>query len=127
MMPYVLAWFPMIVIGVGNGILREATYGKHTTELAAHQWSTVIGGVLLVLYMGIVIWFFPLRSVMEALAVGGGWMLATVAFEFVFGRLVAGHSWARLLRDYNLFAGRVWLFIPLGIGAVPYGFYRLFT
>lgn len=114
-------------MGLGNGILRETTYGKRTTERAAHQWSTVVGGVLLGLYIGIVIWFFPPRSGMQAFAVGGGWMLATVAFAFVFGRLVAGHSWARLLRDDNLFAGRVWILIPLGIGLAPYLFYRLFT
>lgn len=95
-MPYVLAWFPMILIGVGNGILRGATYGKRMTELAAHQCSTVIGGVLLGLYIGVVIWLLPPRSTIQALAVGGGWMLATVMFEFGFGRLVAGHSWTRI-------------------------------
>ena len=117
----------MIVIGVGNGILRETTFGKHLTELAAHQWSTVIGGALLALYMGIVIWYFPPDSGRQALAVGAGWMLATVVFEFAFGRWVAGHSWSRLVKDYNLVAGRVWVFVPLGIGVAPYLFFRIFT
>ena len=127
MMPYLLAWFPMILIGIGNGILRETTYGKHTTELAAHQRSTVIGGALLGVYIGIVIWLFPPDSGRQAIAVGAGWMFATVVFEFGFGRLVAGHSWTRLLKDYNLFAGRVWVLVPLGIGMAPYLFFRLFT
>ena len=39
----------------------------------------------------------------------------TVAFEFGFGHFVAGHSWQRLLGDYNLLEGRVWLLFLLWI------------
>lgn len=39
---------------------------------------------------------------------GGFWLALTVAFEFAFGRAVAGHSWARLLRDYDVRRGRFW-------------------
>lgn len=114
MTPYILAWFPMILIGVGNGILRETTYGKHLTELAAYQCSTVIGGALLGLYLGVVIRLLPPRSTMQALAVGGGWMLATVVFEFPFGRLVAGHSWARFSLKSSVRSRKWPLWLELG-------------
>jgi hypothetical protein len=44
----------------------------------------------------------------QAIAVGLIWLVMTVAFEFVFGHYVAGHSWERLLYDYDLPAGRLW-------------------
>ena len=38
---YVLAWLGLLVIAVANGALREATYAKVMSELAAHQLSTL--------------------------------------------------------------------------------------
>jgi len=35
----------------------------------------------------------------------------TVAFEFLFGHYVMGHSWHRLLQDYDLHQGRVWVLV----------------
>ena len=49
----------------------------------------------------------------------------TVAFEFLFGHYVAGHSWDRLLHDYNLFAGRVWVVVLVWVTVAPYLFFRL--
>ena len=40
-MKYFLAWIPMVIIAIANGVLREFTYGEHLTELRAHQVSTV--------------------------------------------------------------------------------------
>ena len=37
----------------------------------------------------------------------------TVSFEFGFGRLVMKHSWERLLHDYNILEGRVWILVLL--------------
>jgi hypothetical protein len=48
----------------------------------------------------------------------------TLAFEFLFGHFVAGHSWARLLQDYNLLAGRVWVLLLAWVALAPYLFYR---
>lgn len=45
---YVLAWFPMVVIAITNGGLRQAWYGKHLGELQAHQVSTLTAVILLV-------------------------------------------------------------------------------
>jgi hypothetical protein len=42
-----------------------------------------------------------------------------VAFEFVFGHYVTKDSWATLLHDYDLRAGRLWLFDVIGIALAP--------
>lgn len=123
MWKYVSAWVPMVVIAIANGVLREATYGKRMTELRAHQLSTLSGMVLFTLYIWGVTTFWPLETSGRAIAVGLTWLVLTLAFEFLFGHYVAGHPWSRLLQDYNLLAGRVWVFIPIWVAVAPYVFY----
>ncbi len=122
---YVLAWVPMVVIAVANGALREATYGKRMVELRAHQLSTLSGMALLTVYIWGVTKVRPFQTSGEAVTTGITWLVLTLAFEFLFGRYVAGHSWSRLLQDYNVAAGRVWIFIPTWIAAAPYVFHLL--
>lgn len=59
------------------------------------------------------------RNAAAMWATGLYWMVATVAFEFLFGRYVAGNSWERLLADYDLTAGRVWVLVPLTLLLAP--------
>jgi hypothetical protein len=122
---YVLAWVPMVVIAVANGVLREATYGKRMSELRAHQVSTLSGLVLFTVYIGGVTAIWPLNSSGQALTVGCTWLVLTLAFEFLFGHYVAGHTWSRLFQDYNLLAGRVWVLIPIWVAVAPYVFHSL--
>jgi hypothetical protein len=115
----------MVVIAIANGALREATYGKQMSELRAHQLSTLSGLVLFTVYIGGVTAIWPLDSSEQALGVGCTWVILTLAFEFLFGHYVAGHSWSRLLHDYNVLAGRVWVFIPIWLAVAPYVFHSL--
>jgi hypothetical protein len=125
MWPYMLAWFPMILIAIANGILREYGYGKRMTERAAHQLSTLIGIVLFGIYIWGVMRFWPPASAGLAIRIGLIWLVLTVMFEFGFGHFVAGHSWQRLLQDYNIRAGRVWPAILLWVAFAPYLFFRI--
>ena len=122
---HLLAWFVLVAVAVLNGIIRQGGYSKVLPELAAHQVSTVTG----MLVTGIVGWMlsrrWPLDSARQAWLVGCGWLLLTVLFEFGFGHYVAGHSWARLLQDYNVLQGRVWSLFLLWLLLMPYLFYRL--
>jgi hypothetical protein len=61
----------------------------------------------------------------QAIIIGFIWLGLTLAFELLFGHYFAGHPWARLLHDYNLLAGRVWIVIPLWIAIAPYFFHNL--
>ena len=122
---YLLCWALLAIVSIANGILRQSTYGTAMPELTAHQVSTMTGIVL----TGTVVWLFsrrwPLGSGREALRIGLLWLAMTVAFEFSFGRLVAGHSWSELVADYDLSAGRLWPVFLLWTAAMPYLFYRL--
>ena len=52
MLHYLLAWIPMLLIAIGNGALRQATFARHLPELHAHKLSTFTGAVLI----GVFIW-----------------------------------------------------------------------
>ena len=125
MLKYVLLWFPMAVVAIVNGALRQFTYGRHMAELRAHQLSTVIGILLIGVFMWAVLRVWPAASGGQAIAIGLVWMAMTLAFEFLFGHYAAGHSWRRLLEEYNVLAGRPWVFVPLWVGVAPYVFHRI--
>lgn len=82
---YILAWMPMIFIGIINGTIREFTYGKYLSELRAHQVSTLTGVLLFSLYIWAVIHFWSFESPKQALVIGCIWLGLTIAFEFLFG------------------------------------------
>ena len=115
----------MILIAIFNGMLREKWYGKTINELAAHQISTLAGIFLFWTYIWIIIRHWPPESAGQAAAIGLIWLVLTIAFEFSFGRYIAGHTWRHLFSDYNLFAGRLWIVILLWVTIAPYFFYRL--
>lgn len=108
-----------------NGTLRQFAYGPYLSELAAHQLSTVTG----ILLTGVTVWilnrFWPIASAKAARIIGACWLLMTIAFEFGFGHYVAGHSWSRLVADYNLLEGRVWSLFLVWIALLPYVTWRL--
>ncbi|MBD0344472.1 MAG: hypothetical protein ICV63_06485 [Coleofasciculus sp. Co-bin14] len=121
---YILAWIPMIFIGIINGIVREVTYGKYLNELRAHQVSTITGVLLFSFYIWALTRLWSIESPEQALIIGFIWLGLTVVFEFTFGHYVAGHSWSRLLSDYNILAGRVWIVVLIWIAIAPLLFSR---
>lgn len=125
MIRLVLAWLGLVPVMIVNGIARESLYAPRMSELQAHQLSTVTGAFLLFSYTWLVFPRLDLDSSGEAWRAGGLWLALTVLFEFGFGHWVAGHTWERLLRDYDLLAGRVWvLFLGLVLVA-PWLVWRL--
>ncbi len=122
---YILAWFPMVLIAILNGATRDLLYGKKMPELRAHQISTVTGAMLLGVYIWALVRYLTPESAQQAISAGLLWLVLTIAFEFIFGRFVAGHSWARLLRDYDVFAGRLWAPLLVWIALAPYLFFEL--
>ena len=122
---YLIVWLLLAVVAVTNGIVRQATYGKVLSDLAAHQISTVTA----IAASGITVWIvnrvWPIESSAQAWSIGICWLVLTVAFEFGFGHFVAGHSWDRLFADYNLLQGRVWSLFLIWVLILPVVIYKL--
>jgi hypothetical protein len=114
-----LAWLGGAAIGVANGVAREATYAKRTSEQAAHQISGATAIAAFAGYFWILQRRWPLNERDEALTVGLVWAALTVSFEFAFGRLVAWRRWSELLADYNVSRGRLWPLVLLWLGIGP--------
>lgn len=110
----------MVPIAIANGAVREIGYGRHLAELQAHQVSTLSALVLLGLYMGWIMRRWPPSSATQAAGIGALWLGLTLAFEFLFGHYVAGHTWSRLLQDYDLLAGRLWPLVLLWVATAPH-------
>ncbi|KAA3657709.1 MAG: hypothetical protein DWQ10_12720 [Calditrichaeota bacterium] len=122
---YIAAWFGMVPLAILNGIIREKFYGPSVSELSAHQLSTLIALVLFGIYIFYMVKFFPMNSSAQALFIGGMWITMTICFEFLFGHYVVGHPWSKLLHDYNIMQGRVWILVLVWTFFAPYVFYKI--
>lgn len=125
MFKYFLAWFPMLLLAILNGSLRDLGYKKYIGDLAAHQLSTITLIILFAFYIGYIIHRFPPSSSAQAIFIGLLWVMLTLCFEFGFGK-ARGNSWSALLADYNIMKGRIWILIPIWILIAPYIFYKMF-
>jgi hypothetical protein len=116
---WIAAWTGGALIGVANGVVRQATFAKIVDDRAAHAASgaTAIGAFAA--YFSRLQRRWPIPTTSEALTIGCCWCALTVAFEFGFGRVVAKLSWRELLADYDLRQGRTWPLVLAWIAAGP--------
>jgi len=110
-----LFWLLLAVFAVANGAVRGALMAPLMPELCAHQLSTATGAAGVFLITLALIKRLGAKRPAHYWLAGVQWVVMTVAFEFLFGRLAMGHSRERLLHDYNLVEGRVW---PLFLAAL---------
>jgi hypothetical protein len=126
MITFILLWLGLLVLAIINGAVRDFTYLKILGEQRAHQVSTIKLLLLISVYCYFVFGYWKLGSESEAILVGILWLILTLAFEFLFGHFVAKHSWEKLLRDYNIFKGRLWILILIWTAIVPLVYYLVF-
>lgn len=116
-----IVWLVLLILAIGLGALRETAIAPRLGEQAGH-----VAGTLMVIAAFVAVTFASVRFIDPKLRpgpllrVGIGWCLATVAFEFLFGRYVAGHPWSRLLHDYDLAAGRLWVLVLATLLGTPW-------
>ena len=117
----ILTWFLFIPFVFMNAAVRELVYKPFTGELLAHQVSTITGSVAFFLLA-----YFLLRHYMyntpnnKLLLIGLMWVALTIVFEFGLGIFVTGASWNKMLNDYNIGQGRIWIFFLVIILITPF-------
>ena len=121
---YLLAWFAMLGIALGNGILWQFAFAPVMPELRAHQISTLIASLLIGGVVWRVIRRWPPSSGRQALGIGVFWLALTVAFEFFLGLVLARRPLAQVLQDYHLLEGRLWVLFLTWLTLAPWVFFR---
>jgi hypothetical protein len=114
----------MLLIAVLNGAARDLWYKKHVGELLGHQISTVLLIICFGFYISFVVNKLSPDSGRHAIYIGLLWLLLTLIFEFGFG-LIRGYSWTKLLGEYNILKGRIWILVPIWTTIAPYVFLRI--
>ncbi|MGD8869020.1 MAG: hypothetical protein PVI01_15430 [Gemmatimonadales bacterium] len=111
-----LVWLLLLVVAVIAAAFRTKLLEPRLGEPKAHVLGTIAVVAVFALLIWLLIgWITPTLGAANLLVVGGIWLVLTVLFEFAFGRYVMGHPWSRLLADYNILAGRLWVLVLLTI------------
>jgi hypothetical protein len=113
------AWFGLMLLAIANGTFRQFVLTPRFDDRAAHAISTVMLCALILLVAWVTISWIGVRSRGDAWKVGGLWLLLTVAFEFFAGHYLFGNSWEKLLADYDLARGRIWVAVLIATLIAP--------
>ena len=106
-------WVGILLAANANGALREFVLRPSLGPRVAPVVSTLLlCGLILLLARLSVGWIAP-AGPPAAWRVGILWLVLTLAFEFLAGRYLFGDTWERLLSDYDVTAGRLWILVPI--------------
>jgi len=112
-------WGLLLILAILNGGVRDLLITPKIGDPAGHIISTVSLCVLILLVSYFSIrWINPTGS-LDPLIVGSFWVTLTVAFEFLAGHYVFGNSWQKLLADYNVMQGRIWILVLVADFTAP--------
>ena len=107
----VLGWLAILVLAFANGAVRQGLLIPRIGERGGHVVSTLLlAALVLVASWLLVPWIRP-ESLREAWGIGGLWLVLTLAFEFLAGHFLFGDPWKRLLAEYDITAGRIWVLV----------------
>lgn len=121
----ILVWLLLLLAAIANGAIRQAWLIPWLGEHAGHIVSTLsLSGFIFGLGWLLSGWL-DVTSTAEACLVGVVWLVLTVGFEFIGGHFLFGAPWAKLLADYNLAAGRIWILVLITTAVTPLIVFRL--
>jgi len=114
-------WFLFMILAIFNAIIRDELYKPKVGDLIAHQISTIIFVTII-----FIVTYFLLRisnlnlNDNEAVIIGSIWLVFTILFEFIVGHYIFGNSWDKLIEDYNILKGRIWILVLITTFFTPY-------
>ena len=115
-----LLWLGLMVLAILNGTLREYAITPLTNDHTGHWISTVVLCVLILLATWAGLKCLGPRNTRDTWLIGVFWTVLTVAFEFGAGHYIFKHPWSKLLADYNVLTGRIWVLVLLTTLLAPW-------
>ena len=112
-------WAVMAVVAVVNGGFREVVLIPRLGDYPGHVASTalLVAAILLVSLA-----YFSRTPIayerVELVAIGALWTVLTVGFEFAVG-YVEGTPVSVTVGQYDVFAGQVWIAVPIALLVSP--------
>lgn len=114
-----LIWFVILVVAFANGALRELVLAPRL----GHTVAQLCSGALLCMAVGLIaLVALPTLGPLtrgRAWAIGGFWLVMTLAFEFGFGSWVQHKPLSELLQAYTFAGGNLWPLVLLMIVCAP--------
>jgi len=112
-------WFVIMVAAICNGAVRDVVMTPRFGDPIARALSCITLSCVIVLVAWISIRWMRPASPADAWTIGAIWLTMTLAFEFVVGHYAFQTPWPALLADYNLLAGRLWIFVLIATLTAP--------
>ena len=113
-------WLLILVCAVANGALREAVLVPWLGRTAALVLSGLLLSACVLAAALLLVAWLPRLPARHCIGIGCGWLAATLAFEFGFGRLVQGKAWAELIEAYRFHDGNLWPVVLLVMLVAPW-------
>jgi hypothetical protein len=104
-------WLLLLMLAIANGAFREAVLVPRLGADTGHRVSTLTLCALILLAVWLTIGWLRPATLGTAFAVGGLWVVMTLAFEFLAGHYLFGRPWEVLWADYDVRAGRIWVLV----------------
>ena len=114
-----LVWFGLLAVAFANGAVRELVLVPLVGDGPAHAVSVVILSLAIVMVTwSTIAWIRP-RSLADGWRIGLLWLALTLAFELLAGHYIFLTPWSRLLADYNILRGSIWIVVLITTVAAP--------
>jgi len=104
-------WGVILICAIANGAARTSLISPRFGEQIGHVISTLILCVVIFLVTSATIRWIKPEIMTNAILIGILWILMTVAFEFLAGHYLFGTSWEKIIADYNIARGRIWILV----------------
>jgi hypothetical protein len=120
-----VVWLAIILAESAHGVLRSLYLAPLVGDVNARRVGVLVGSLLiLAIALAFARWLGDL-SRRQLFVIGAAWVVLTVAFEIVLGRVVLRASWERILSDYDITQGGLMVFGLLVLWCSPWLAHRL--
>lgn len=114
-----IPWIVMVLFAIASGTIRQHYILPKVGEQKAHVFGTIVFLLLQFIVIHIYITTYCIYETGLLLMTGFFWVGLTILFEFVFGHYVMKHPWKKLIADYNIFNGRLWMLVLINNVTAP--------
>ncbi len=105
-------WLFIAVASTMNGMFRSLFLVPRLGEHMAHVLSVLILVIVVLLASSVLVNKILRKYVNSDLfLIGILWVVLSVSIDLVFEHYLLNVPWTAILHDYNLFAGRIWIFV----------------